>query len=142
VGQGHEITVELPVGTMQELGLAGLRERFFAQYEVIYGYAHRHLDLEVMTCRLRATGGVPSVALERVAQDADSVARARKGERSAYVAEAGAYEPVAVYDRYTLRAGASFAGPAIVEERDSTAIIGPHTTVNVDEYLNLVVTLH
>jgi N-methylhydantoinase A len=142
VGQGHEITVELPVGTMQELGLAGLRERFFAQYEVIYGYAHRHLELEVMTCRLRATGGVPSVALERVAQDADSVARARKGERSAYVAEAGAYQDVAVYDRYALQAGASFAGPAIVEERDSTAIIGPQTTVTVDEYLNLVVTLH
>jgi N-methylhydantoinase A/oxoprolinase/acetone carboxylase beta subunit len=33
-----------------------------------------------------------------------------------------------------------FAGPAIVEEVDSTAVIGPGTTVTVDAYANLVVT--
>ena len=36
----------------------------------------------------------------------------------------------------------TFDGPAIVEERDSTAVIGPQATVTVDPYANLIVTLH
>ena len=30
-----------------------------------------------------------------------------------------------VYDRYALAPGTTFKGPAIVEERESTAVIGP-----------------
>jgi N-methylhydantoinase A len=30
-----------------------------------------------------------------------------------------------VYDRYALTAGQTFEGPAIVEERESTLVIGP-----------------
>ena len=36
----------------------------------------------------------------------------------------------------------TFEGPAIVEEVDSTAVIGPGTTVTVDAYANLVATFH
>jgi N-methylhydantoinase A/oxoprolinase/acetone carboxylase beta subunit len=36
----------------------------------------------------------------------------------------------------------TFAGPAIVEERDSTAVIGPDATVTVDRFTNLLVDLH
>ena len=32
-----------------------------------------------------------------------------------------------------------FRGPAVVEEIDSTAVIGPGTTVVIDDYANLVV---
>jgi N-methylhydantoinase A len=139
VGQGHEISVSLPEGQLTKLGLEGLRELFFERYESIYGYAHRHLELEVMTCRLTATGGSPRLALERIAHDPASVERARKGERPIYVAVWGRFAEVPVYDRYGLRAGAEFHGPAIVEEPDSTTVIGPDTLVTVDDYLNLVV---
>jgi N-methylhydantoinase A/oxoprolinase/acetone carboxylase beta subunit len=47
-----------------------------------------------------------------------------------------------LYDRSKLAPGASFEGPAIVEEVDSTAVIGPGTTVTVDAYANLVATFH
>ena len=43
-----------------------------------------------------------------------------------------------VYDRRRLGAGASLAGPAIIEERESTAVIGPGGRVRVDGRLNLV----
>jgi N-methylhydantoinase A len=48
--------------------------------------------------------------------------------------------PVPVFDRYRLRPRERFAGPAIVEERESTAIIGP-AEIAVDDHLNLIVTL-
>ena len=44
-----------------------------------------------------------------------------------------------VYDRYRLGPGATFAGPAIVEERESTTVIGPGATVSVDDQGNLTV---
>jgi N-methylhydantoinase A len=42
--------------------------------------------------------------------------------------------PFTVYDRYRLFPEASFAGPAIVEERESTLIVGERAKVRVDEY--------
>ena len=48
---------------------------------------------------------------------------------------------VAVYDRYRLAPGARFAGPAIVEERESTVVVGADATCSIDERWNLVVEL-
>ncbi|MEP7200509.1 MAG: hydantoinase/oxoprolinase family protein, partial [Chloroflexota bacterium] len=141
IGQGHEITVELPVGDLSAIGLEQIRETFFARYEEIYGYAHRHLDLEIMTCRVTATSSKPTVKLSRVERDADSPMRALKSKRRAFFLELGGFVETPVYDRYALRAGATFVGPAIVEERDSTAVIGLRAQVLVDAYLNLIVTL-
>ncbi len=47
----------------------------------------------------------------------------------------------AVYDRYRLRPGAELRGPAIVEERESTVVVGPRGLARVDDVLNLVVEL-
>ena len=143
VGQGHEIVVPLPQGRLAGVSIdADLKPTFYQVYESIYGHAHRHLDLEIMTCRLTATGPRPHVALPRVEWSPASVKDALKGHRQAFFAVLGGFVETPVYDRYALRAGATFDGPAIVEERDSTAVVGPHATATMDEYLNLIVTLH
>jgi N-methylhydantoinase A len=64
---------------------------------------------------------------------------AQKGRRPIYLPETRGFELVPVYDRYALTPGSRFAGPAIVEERESTAVIGPGALVAVDEWLNLVI---
>jgi N-methylhydantoinase A len=53
----------------------------------------------------------------------------------------GGYHDIAVYNRYGLLPGTSFAGPAIVEERESTVIVGPDCRFRIDEQLNLIVEL-
>jgi N-methylhydantoinase A/oxoprolinase/acetone carboxylase beta subunit len=45
-----------------------------------------------------------------------------------------------VYDRYALRPGARLAGPAIVEERESTLVVAPGQLVTVMPELSLEVT--
>ena len=42
---------------------------------------------------------------------------------------------------FELHSGAAFEGPALVEERESTCIIGPGANVKVDMFRNLVVDL-
>jgi N-methylhydantoinase A len=46
-----------------------------------------------------------------------------------------------VYDRYRLFEGARIQGPAVVEERESTAVVGPRAHAVVDPYLNLLMTV-
>ena len=57
-----------------------------------------------------------------------------KGERKAYSGTARDFIPHTVYDRYQLSAGAELQGPAIVEERESTVIIGERARARVDEF--------
>ena len=62
-----------------------------------------------------------------------------KGHRPAYFPELGGFHPAPVYDRYGLAPGVELRGPAIVEERESTAVVGPGARARVDEFLNLIV---
>jgi N-methylhydantoinase A/oxoprolinase/acetone carboxylase beta subunit len=139
-GQGHEIVVDLPWPKLAAIDIVkDLRPHFYERYEAIYGHAHKHLDLEVMTCRLRASGPRPTVSLPQAPTGEGGAKVAHKGRRSAYVPDRGAFAEVDVYDRALLPAGSEFHGPAIVEEKDSTAVIGANAIVRVDDKLNLVV---
>jgi N-methylhydantoinase A len=57
-----------------------------------------------------------------------------KGERAAYSEFARDFVPFTVYDRYRLAPGAQFQGPAIVEERESTVLVGENARITVDDY--------
>jgi N-methylhydantoinase A len=46
-----------------------------------------------------------------------------------------------VYRRDSLPAGASFEGPAIVEQLDSTTVVPPGVAAEVDEYRNIRMTI-
>ena len=48
---------------------------------------------------------------------------------------------VPVYDRYRLKPGDSFDGPAVFEERESTAVVPPGGRARIDDAHNLVVHL-
>jgi len=140
-GQGHEIVVTLPDKPLAQVDLdTELRPRFYETYEGIFGHAHHHLGLEITTCRLTATGPAPTIALKQLPATGADPQGAIKGTRKAYFADAGGYVDTPRYDRAKLSAGAVFFGPAIVEDIDSTAVIGPNTRVEIDAYANLVVT--
>ena len=57
-----------------------------------------------------------------------------------YFPETG-FAPCAVYSRYSLKPGMTVDGPAVVEEREYTTVIGPSGRATVDKYLNLIVDL-
>jgi N-methylhydantoinase A len=66
---------------------------------------------------------------------------ARKGERPAWSPVLRAMVPHAVYDRSRLRPGTSLAGPLIVEEPESTTVVGRNGKLGVDVYGTLVITV-
>ena len=46
-----------------------------------------------------------------------------------------------VYDHYALKQGEVIHGPAIVEQRESTAVVGPNATASLDKSANLIMLL-
>ncbi|MGE0555275.1 MAG: hydantoinase/oxoprolinase family protein [Gemmatimonadales bacterium] len=139
VGQGHEIRV--PVSdTVLEGREDLLRSAFESTYETLYGRLGPPVGIEIVNWRLVASGPRPEVHLELEAPSGKP-AEARKGSRPAYFPEAERYLDTPVYDRYRLGAGAELLGPAIVEERESTLIVGPDARIRADRNGNLVVHL-
>jgi N-methylhydantoinase A len=44
-----------------------------------------------------------------------------------------------IYERNLLPIGATFDGPAIVEQQDTTTVIPPRTHCKVDPYANIII---
>jgi N-methylhydantoinase A len=64
-----------------------------------------------------------------------------KGTRAVYFPEFGDYRPATVFDRYALASGQFFDGPAIVEERESTLVVGPGGRFEVHDSGAIVVSI-
>jgi N-methylhydantoinase A/oxoprolinase/acetone carboxylase beta subunit len=137
VGQGYELTVPVPAGRLDAAALGRVRAAFDEIYAARYGYAQPGEAVEVVTWNLSAIGGASRVTLAKAATT--SVEGGVKGRRRAYFPEIGGWVDCPIYDRYRLAAGLQLAGPAIVEERESTSVLPPGTVATVDDYANLVV---
>jgi len=46
-----------------------------------------------------------------------------------------------VYNRYALEIHQELEGPAIIEEMESTTVIGPNSKIAVDAYKNIIIDL-
>ena len=140
VGQGFEIDVAVPEGVLgPDLGMV-LHERFLERYDELFGRRITGVPVETVTWRMSASGPTPNITLNFEGQRIDTGA-AEKGERQVYFPETG-FAPCKVYNRYALAAGTEFRGPAVVEERESTVVAGPDTTLSIDENLNLIIDIH
>jgi N-methylhydantoinase A len=139
VGQGHEVRVPLPAGPLGAASVPELREAFEREYRRLYGRLGPPVPVEAITWRVVSSGPRPSLHLLTADQATGDAQTASKGVRLAFMPELGGMTQIPVYDRYQLGPGAVFTGPAIVEEREATTVIGPGATVAIDSEGNLVV---
>lgn len=140
-GQGHQVTVDVPLGPVGADMQCVLKERFEQKYRQLYGRTASGNPVEAVNWRVIASAPSPafSLALGQRGIRLSGSEAAQKGQRRVYLPETRDFELVPVYDRYALTPGMRFVGPAIVEERESTAVIGPGASVAIDEWLNLVI---
>ncbi len=156
-GQGHEVECAMPLGALSTESLPTITASFENAYRALYHRLPHGVPIEALNWRLTVSGPQPSTGLSRRSEPGRALirppsvhasrtaptttgsAQATKGARQAYFAEVGGFVETPVYDRYALHAGAEFAGPAIVEERESTAVVGPGARCRVDDGFGLVV---
>lgn len=136
VGQMHEIAVPLPEGRLDATSLPAIRAAFAAAYGERYTAVPADAAVEAVHFRVRLVGPEPALPLEGALERAGG-GQPVKGRRTAWFAEGPCEVPV--LDRYGLAPGTRIEGPAIVEEREATTVIGPGDRLQVDPHGNLVI---
>ena len=139
-GQGHEIEVRLPEAADARTLFGQLEELFGAAYERTYALRLAE-PMEIVNWKVEAVGPAPSLGDGYTLTGPVGEGNARKGTRRAYDARANALVDWPVYDRYALKPGDRIDGPALIEERESTCVVGPGDRVTVDQRYNLVAEL-
>ncbi len=139
-GQGHEVEVEMPAGPLGAGSLPAITAGFETAYRALYSRTPMGVPIEALNWRVVVSGPAPTISVSGATRDGGAPAAAPrpKGARKAYFPEARGYLDTPVYDRYALGPGAVLAGPAIIEERESTTVAGPGARVTVDNRLTLI----
>ena len=143
VGQTHTVAVPLPVsiedGQVQAPTVAAIKAAFDAAYLATYGRLLPGGVTRILNLRSAITGIRPKFDLTTFAPDAGATLEAaRKGSRRAHLG--GAWVDAAIWDRLALPLGAMVAGPAILEQPDTTIVIEPGLQARVDAWGNLILT--
>jgi len=135
--QGYHLTVDGPDGEVTEAHKRPIKSAFDDLHRRTYGASAPEEDAELVTLRLVAEVPVSHLRLPRIAPG--HLADARIGRRPLYDLALAEFADADVYDRARLGANDRIAGPAIVEQYDSTTVVLAGQTLSVDEFGNLVI---
>jgi N-methylhydantoinase A len=136
--QGYHLTVDGPDGEITQTHKQPIKAAFDDLHRRTYGASAPEEDAELVTLRVVSEVPVPHLRLPRIA--AGRVADARIGERPLYDLTSAEFANAYVYDRARLGADDRIAGPAIVEQYDSTTVVLPGQALTVDDFGNLLIT--
>ncbi len=134
VGQGSEMNIPVPGGDFSKVTPGEVRKFFDDAYERLYGRTYPDSEVEFINFKVRASLPEKLLQLPKVDGKGRTLEKAVKGQRLAYSPISKDFIPFTVYDRYNLFPSAQFPGPAIIEEKESTLIVGEGSHVSVDDY--------
>ena len=132
VGQAHHIEVPMEMADPPAL-IGALFEEFCRRYDQVYGH-HTRSPARFVNLRVvqRASNSVPNLA-PAPASTPGGGARAEKGSRRVLLAGARDYVDARIVDRDGLAPGDTIAGPAIIEQSDTTTLVDPGWTARVTD---------
>jgi N-methylhydantoinase A len=112
---------------------------FHRTYDLLYGYSHPNVDIEIVNLRLKATGltsvpGIPSFDTG----DGD-IERALIGYRQVVVEKEKIEVPL--FTGENLFPGDRIQGPAIIVRQDTTIYLPPTCSTRTDSYLNQLISV-
>lgn len=131
-GQWRSLEVSTP---SRITDIDALITTFHEAHEREYNYALKDAPVSLFRVAVKAVGIVPK------AEPAKNELRPGTPEPVAHrkVWFDGEAQDAAIYDRERLSAGDAFAGPAIVEQFDSTIVVPPAMRAEVDTYMNILI---
>lgn len=139
-GQEHTVKVPYPDEVWSEQVKQHISDTFHQLHENKYAYKLIDNEMEIVNIHLTAFGKLKKDPLQkRTIQQVDQTPIIEK--RNVLFEEEG-WLSVNVYDRSKLSPGLTVQGPAIVEEATSSTILYPDQSLIVDDFGNLIITLH
>ncbi|UXS53059.1 hydantoinase/oxoprolinase family protein [Agrobacterium tumefaciens] len=138
VGQNYELSVSVPAGLVGQETLQALTKGFQQAHLQRFGFIAEGEAIQIVTLRLEAAGIVTKAEFTPQPDAGPDCGEAIIGSRQVYMDEARDFVTCPVYARGKLKSGNRIAGPAIVEQMDTTTVILPGMRATVDTYLNLI----
>ncbi|MFP6735230.1 MAG: hydantoinase/oxoprolinase family protein [Rhodospirillales bacterium] len=135
-GQGMRLTVDLTPGEFQNGGLDELGRRFATMHEQLFTFS-LETECELYNLRAIVQGRESMVTAETLAEGTGDSAGAVYEKSSVFFG--GKDYPAEIYDRAKLKSGDRVTGPAIITEMDSTTLILPDHTGQVDQVGNILI---
>jgi N-methylhydantoinase A len=138
LGQGYEINISIPPG--MQLNQEKLLALFGERYRFLYGQTYDEVEVGIANLKVEAIIPQEERPLPK-RPPGGALPQAIKGRRKAFCIDRNEVVDFTVYDRYRLAPEAEFKGPAIIEERESTTVVGSQGVVKVDEYGVILIAL-
>lgn len=138
VGQVDYINVNLESRDVGKIERQRIREKFDDAYRSLYTRIYQEMGVEIIN--LKVKGYIEQLRLKILPIQVGNrdISRAIKGRRNIFYVGSG-YLDCIVYDRSLLFPGVRFEGPAIIEERESTTVVGLQAQVSMDDYGTIVI---
>ncbi|TPN80725.1 hydantoinase/oxoprolinase family protein [Mesorhizobium sp. CU2] len=136
IGQSYEIEVMLSPQWLADGDAAAIAQAFHLTHQQLYDFHDPDGAIELVNVRLSAIGAGPALSFP----EADEVEIPVSPARRLPVYTGLGIETVDLHDRQTLVPGATFNGPAVVVQEDTTFAIPAGAQARVDRHLNLLLT--
>jgi len=136
-GQGFEIGVPLDPAALAARDAAALKRAFDARYAERFARNLGGLAVEVVSWRLCLLAP-PAVLEIRFAQEKRAPGDTLIERRPVFFPQLDGFADTPVYARAGLAPGQTIGGPALIEEAESTAVIGPSAEIMLDRFANLI----
>jgi N-methylhydantoinase A len=134
--QGYELPITTTLNDLQAQGTAVLANKFHSLHEQLYRF-RLDAECEIVNLRAVALGRGAALKLPEAGVDGPSPKSALSDEHKIYFD--GKFLSTPIYDRAKLQPGNRMVGPAIITEMDSTTVILPDFTGEVDRYFNILI---
>ncbi|MEA3436099.1 MAG: hydantoinase/oxoprolinase family protein, partial [Thermodesulfobacteriota bacterium] len=134
VGQGAETDLVIEPKPFDTFSKEDIRKLFDQEYKRLYGRTYYETPVEFVTFKVRASLPKRPFSIPKLSNETSDIETCIKGERPAFSIIQKDYISFTIYDRSKLFANAEIPGPAIIEERESTIVIGEDANARVDEF--------
>lgn len=139
-GQGFEIEVPVEPAVLESGDTLKLAQSFETMYLRLFRRTVPNGAIESMTWRFKAEASPHVTAIETAITPKSG--NVHKGRRQVFFPELTTYMEAQVLDRYRMRPDDHFDGPCVVEEGESTVVVGPSAYIDVDVNLDLILSLN
>jgi len=135
-GQGMRLSIDVNRAAFEREGLAGVARRFDDVHAQLYTFA-LEAEHELVSLRAIVQGPETLIRAERMETDRADPAAAEIDRSRIFVD--GAWHEARLFDRSRLRPGNLVPGPAVISQMDTTTLILPGHTGEVDTVGNILI---
>ena len=138
--QNYELNIRLKGPKISTNDLPQIQSQFNELHELSYGHKSPRETIQIVNLRVIASKQIPNPELHPIKSSSKSKDASSNEDRNIWLPSGTCH--ISVYRREKLLAGHRIKGPAIIEETESTTLMGENWSLEVDKFGNFIMKRH